>query len=117
MKINCHKLNNGGVGLYSLSPRVLALFTGVGYEWSDAQIAGEIVNFMVPSGEGGPGYSEAIATEWMTALGRGGLSEEEAQDLLRRRMDDRHGYAASEVLEDTDLPSDRYFRDAWEWED
>ena len=117
MKVNCHKKADGGVSIHYPTPEVLALLTGTGYGWSDAQIADEVAKFMVARADGGPGYSEAMSTEWMTAVGRGGLSAVAAQDLVRRRIDERRSYEASEVLEDTDLPTDRYFRSAWTWSD
>ena len=117
MKVNCHKKADGGVSIHYPTSEVFALLTGTGYGWSDDRITYEASKFMKSKADGGPGYSEAMSTEWVTAVGRGGLSEVAAQDLVRRRIDERHSYAASEVLEDTDLPTDRYFRSAWEWSD
>jgi hypothetical protein len=117
MKVNCHKKADGGVSIHYPTSEVLALLTGTGYGWSDAQMAYEASKFRTAKADGSPAHSEAMTIEWVTALGRGGLSETEAQDLIRRRTDERHAHEASEVLEDTDLPSDRYFRNAWTWSD
>ena len=47
---------------------------------------------------------------------RGGLTETAALTAIMER-DCRDFCECVGIIEDTDLPSDRYFRDAWEWSD
>ena len=46
----------------------------------------------------------------------GGVSAAEARQIIAA-MFQKPGTTLVAEIEDTDLPSDRYFRDAWEWED
>jgi len=41
----------------------------------------------------------------------------DTDDALIQRVINRHEITDYFVIDDTDLPSDRYFRDAWEWEE
>jgi len=57
---------------------------------------------------------EVAVRAWVVGITRGGMTEGEALaalDAFSRPAD----CTSCEVVEDTDLPTDRYFRDAWEW--
>jgi hypothetical protein len=62
------------------------------------------------------GIPEAVARRWANACVTGGLSETEALELLRDR-DASTDTARTVFVKDADLPTDRYFRDSWEWSD
>ena len=59
---------------------------------------------------------EVAVRAWVEALCYGGLTE--AEFLARVGAKDCPDDCVShQVIEDSDLPTDRYFRDAWEWSD
>jgi len=126
------RMANGGVASYSVTAEVIALMTGQGYGWDATRINQEAAKFTIPSVDGSwAGFSLEFATEWATAAGRGGLTEDEVFDLIRRRSQLRHGYTASALVESDTLPHHltcegdceednccgRYFRDALVWDD
>jgi hypothetical protein len=115
-----HKLANGGVGDYPPNPKVMAVMMGSDLRWSSERIAHEISMFTLGA-DGWPGFSLAFATEWVSALSNGGLTEAAALDLFARRIRLRRGYTQSAVVEGTTLPyhfdGDRYFRNAIRWDD
>ena len=113
-----HKLADGGVGIYPPEPKVLALMMGGGLGWDEARIASEASKFTIPSPDAGwAGFSAEFADAWCRAWGKGGLTEAEALELFTQRIQLRRGYTVSAVIDDSDLPTDRYFRNAWEWSD
>jgi hypothetical protein len=126
------KKADGGVANYPPTPEVIALMTGRGYDWDTARINREAAKFTVPNVSGTwPGFSLEFGTEWATAAGRGGLTEDEVFDLIKRRIQLRRGYTASALVEPDTLPHHltcegncaeedccgRYFRDAIVWDD
>ena len=110
MKVIVHKKPDGGVSVSHFSPALLAAMTDSGYGWSQERIDYEIGKFVAG------GKSESVVRPFTTAVGKGGVSESEAIELIRAK-DDKADCLGCTVIEDTDLPSDRYFRDAWEWSD
>ena len=61
---------------------------------------------------------ELVMRRFVEAVDSGGLTEIEARDAIVDRTCLRLGDCVSHALvEDSDLPVDRYFRDAWEWSD
>ena len=126
-KVNIFTQSSGILSIDTPTPLILALLTGNGLGLSDAQKSIQIAQFAVPTGP----YPLDIATEWVNAIASGGLSEDAAIDLLRRKYIARHGAPVDgeasgivrrganqpRTIEDTDLPADRYFRNAWEWSD
>jgi len=59
---------------------------------------------------------ELVIRRFEEAKVTGGLTETEALTAIMER--DCRGFCECVgIVEDTDLPSDRYFRDAWEWSD
>jgi hypothetical protein len=68
------------------------------------------------------GYPEPIARANFEGKAFGGLSESDAHDALAAYHAEGVRVSVGPVIsyhhcEDTDLPSDRYFRNAWEWSD
>ena len=59
---------------------------------------------------------ELVIRRFEEAKVTGGLTETEALTAIMER--DCRGFCECVgIVEDSDLPSDRYFRDAWEWSD
>ena len=122
MHIILHKMADGGVDCRRLSQTNIRIMMGGGMGWTDTRIEWEVEKLMMPAPAAGwVGYSRAMATEWATAQGKGGLTEDEVLDLLKRRVQERRGYTVSEIMDDSLLPKeisgDRYFRDAVVWDD
>ena len=62
--------------------------------------------------------SAALAREYATALCNGGLTENQALDLIARNdLATRPGCTYQIIDKADDEMWDRYFRDAWEWSD
>lgn len=119
------------VAISSIDPKVLAALTGSGgvvrsdkVEWeiakhfitNDADSAAckaDHVAFLAPH----IGSAREVAVRaWVMGITNGGLTETEALatlDAFSRPSD----CDSCETIEDTDLPTDRYFRDAWTWSD
>ena len=108
-----------GVSIGYISQSTLALLTDTGLGWSDAEIQREITKRTTSDA------NIALATEWAIALGRGGMTEAAAIDLLSRK-DAPIGATGRIVVEDTTLPAhitggptkdpkERYFRDCCVW--
>ena len=61
---------------------------------------------------------ELKARSYVEAMAYGGLTEAEAVAIFEAGACDSLGDCVSHaIIQDTDLPTDRYFRDAWEWSD
>ena len=80
-KVNIFTQSSGILSIDTPTPLILALLTGNGLGLSDAQKSIQIAQFAVPTGP----YPLDIATEWVNAIASGGLSEDAAIDLLRRK--------------------------------
>jgi len=69
------------------------------------------------------GIPESVVRPYCEAKANGGVSEEQAisyiaaQDAAYVAMIMDLTVTATHIAQDTDLPTDRYFRDAWEWSD
>jgi len=114
MKVVAHK-HVDRVVITHFSPSLLAVMTGTGYGWSQDRIDYEVGKFVNPSAPE-VGKTDSIIRPYIEAIARGGVTEDRAIDLIRARSDFSDCLGCT-VIEDTDLPSDRYFRNAWEWED
>lgn len=101
-----------------ISQNELAILMGVGCGWDTEQIDRQIINFArsIPLG---------VATAWVHARAKGGLTEAEAIALIISK-DSPAGTLATAVVEDavlspimkrTATAEDRYFRDAIRWDD
>jgi hypothetical protein len=58
----------------------------------------------------------AVVRRFVEACAVGGVSATEARQIIAA-MFQKSGTTLVAEIEDADLPADRYFRDAWEWED
>ena len=108
MKVIVHKKSGGGVSVSHLSPSLLAAMTSQGYGWNQERIEYEVGKFVAS------GKSDSVIRPFITAVAQGGVSESDAIELIRAK-DDKADCLGCTVIEDTDLPTDRYFRNAWEW--
>ena len=105
-----HKRPDGGISISCPSQKLLAVMTGAGYGWSQERVDYEVGKFVAS------GKSDGIIRPYMVAIASGGKTELEAIELIRAK-DDKPDCLGCVVIEDTDLPTDRYFRNAWEWSD
>ena len=103
----------GGLSIHSIDPTMYAALTETGFGWNESRIAWEIEKQTAPLG----GLTEEFASIWVTALANGGKTDVEAFDLFVQWVSQYRGFSTYSICEDTDLPSDRYFRNAWEWSD
>jgi len=133
MDVILHKKFDGGVSCSHPSQGILEIMTGTGLGWAtDERIAYEAAKFTIPNPETGwLGFSESFATEWTLAVGRGGLTYNQAMNLITRRSQLRNGYSESLIVDNELLPyhisgkarcldpdcQDRHFRDAMVWDD
>lgn len=70
--------------------------------WREDQIARQIAD----------GIPERVAVAWVKALHAGGLTEADALWLIAERDALRHG-TALEIVDISDIPTDRTYRNAW----
>jgi len=121
-----HKKQDGGIASHPPNPRVVALMMASGLGWDDAMIERQVAVGIQPvtaeaALAGKQTYTSAMAREWATAMGKGGLTEAAVFDLFARRVQARNGYTSSVLIDDTQLPDeiigDRYFRDGIVWDD
>jgi hypothetical protein len=89
--------------------------TGNGYGWEQDRIDYEVGKFVNPPAPE-VGRADSIIRPYIEAIARGGVTEDKAIDLIRATIDSSDCLGCT-VIEDTDLPTDRYFRNAWEWSD
>lgn len=119
MKVVIHKRptdeDGSAIEIQHFNPFLLSLMTGNGHGWDADRIAYEVGKFTNPPSPE-VGKSVDVVQPYINALARGGVTESQAIELIRA-MSDKSDCAGCVVAEDTDLPSDRYFRNAWEWED
>jgi hypothetical protein len=106
-KIVVHK-HADGISITSFNTTLLALMTGNGYGWEQERIDYEVAKFVAG------GTAEDVIRPYMNAVANGGITEVQAIDLIRAK-DDKADCLGCTTIENTDLPTDRYFRNAWEW--
>lgn len=100
---------DGWVYITHPTPEIMSIFTNGGapdgyfgrIDW-DAQIASMVDR----------GVSERTATKWVRSVLSGGLTDAEAYELIRDR-DTQPDWNGKELWERADIPTDRWFRDAW----
>jgi hypothetical protein len=114
MKVVVHK-HSDGISISNFSPTLLGIMTGTGYGWSQDRIDYEVGKFVNPPAPE-VGRADSIIRPYIEAIARGGVTEDKAIDLIRAK-DDKADCLGCTVIEDSDLPTDRYFRNAWEWSD
>jgi hypothetical protein len=109
--------SDGGVSKCNLSQTHLTAMQASGLGWNDAKIVTEIAKFVAA------GKTNAIATNWVNAIGKGGLSESDALDVFVAFLTESD-FSASHIIEESALPAemqadasaeDRYFRNAQVW--
>lgn len=107
---------DGGVTNYPPNPDVLQTMMGQGLGWSATQIQQETAKLVQDTRIPWP---VLLATAWVTALANGSLTESQALELFRQRFLLIPGVTGAVVVDDNTLPAfmttDRYFRDAAEW--
>jgi hypothetical protein len=130
MKCLMYGLDNGVV-IGSVSEKILAGMMGAGGLVKEGQIDREVAKFLMETEadeallkvsvpdllalRAGP-YEVAVRA-FVEACCFGGLTEAEALMAIAGKDAPETGLEHIEIIEDTDLPSDRYFRNAWEWSD
>lgn len=108
--------NDGTIGIMSCSVQAVATLTGPGGQYSAEWGTREIEKRT-------PASPLALVQEYTKAMIHGGLTESAAIDLLQRMADvsveqgQEKACVARHQVDDADLPTDRYFRNAWEWEE
>jgi len=135
MKLICHVRSNNPIAISSWNPDHQALMTGAGGWYPlETNIEREIAKKLIENTNASNveftadweaflnarkgSAKEVKARAYVEAMANGGLSEDEAIAIFTTLSCDYLGDCTNHVIiEDTDLPSDRYFRDAWEWED
>jgi hypothetical protein len=60
----------------------------------------------------GRGIRQVVAVKWITVLFTGGLTDAEAYELIRDR-DTHADWSGKELWNRSEIPADRWFRDAW----
>jgi hypothetical protein len=111
------RTSDGGVTTCSLNQSLLTAMQASGYGWDDAKIAVEIAKFEAA------GKTTEVATNWCNAVGKGGLTEDEALAVFVAFLN-KSDYSASHIMEESALPTEMqssataeqlYFRDAQVW--
>jgi len=115
MKILCYVRADKSVGIGHISHNLLALMMGDGYGWEQDRIDYEINKWVNPPAPE-VGLSSAIATAYVNGIAKGGMTEDEAIDLIKAKFTPSY-CVECHIIEDSDLQTDRYFRTAWEWSD
>jgi hypothetical protein len=109
--------SDGGVTKSNLNPKHVAAMQASGFGWTDEKIAKEIARWVAA------GKTTEVATNWCNAIGKGGLTEDEALDVFVAKLN-KSDYSASHIIEESSLPTEmqstataeqRYFRDAQVW--
>jgi len=110
MKISVHLRLDGGVTITHYSKELVGVMTDAGYGWGIEQISYEVNKFVLS------GKSIEIVQPYIEAMANGGVTELEAITLIQNMINPSDCIRCI-ILEDTDLPNDMDFRDAWEWKD
>ena len=112
MKCIVHKFSDGTVEISHISPTCLAALTGNGGLIREEQVAQQIAKMSSPPAPE-VGLPLDIATNWVNAIHKGGLTETAAIALLAAK-DNPPDCVECYVKEESTLPVDRNFRAAWE---
>lgn len=123
MKTILQKKSDGGIVHYRPTEELRELMTGSGHGWSQEQIKVEAAKFSSSDGDDTdwPGFPEEFALRWCSAIGRGGLSENQMIELLAERTRKRRGYQHTVIIDLEDLPIEfterREHRDSLKFDD
>ena len=130
MKVIVFLREDNSVAIGHISPVVLDALTGSGEFIQESRIEQEIAKHLIGSdSDSEKAYAvswenfltskkgsdrEIKARRFVEGLVRGGLSESEAIVIMADFTipDDCTSY---QIAEDTEIPTDRYFRNSWEW--
>ena len=106
MKTILQKKQDGGVVHYPPTEELTRLVCGQGYVWGVERIETEALKFESPAGDDPEwrGFPSGFAVRWCTAIGTGGLTEDEMLNLLAERIQIRRGYQKAAIIELKDLP-------------
>jgi len=115
MKIFCYVRADKSIGVGHLNHNLIAMMMGTGYGWGQEKIDYEINKWVNPPAPEA-GLSSAIATAYINGIANGGMTEDQAIDIIRNK-DQPADCSECHIIDDSDLPTDRYFRNAWEWEE
>ena len=115
MKVLCYVRADKSVAIGHLNHDLIALMMGTGFGWEQDRIDYEINKWVNPPAPE-VGLSSAIATAYINGIANGGMTESEAIDLIKAK-DTPSDCSECHIIEDSDLQTDRYFRNAWEWSD
>lgn len=113
MKCIVHKRGDGGISIEYISPSLLAVMVGSGVGWDADRVEYEI-NKLVNPPSPETGKSDAVIRPYIVAVASGGVDEETAFNLVKNRSD-KSDCSGCETIEDSEIPTDRTFREAWEW--
>ena len=130
MKKLCYRRADDSVVIGSPSPQAQEIITGAGGMVKPEKIDWEVAKFLIDVSNEAEFQAdwaeflrvrigsarEVVMRAWVEALCYGGLTEEEFLSRLAAK-DCPDDCVSHQVIEDTDLPTDRYFRNAWEWSD
>ena len=108
MKCLVHSRPDGGVSITHPTPRTFRAITeGGGLLTAYGLTFERALAVMLANGR-----DERQASRWLKALEYGGLSEADAWDAVRWRCVDP-SHTAAEVCDFSEVPADRWFRNAW----
>ena len=129
MKKLCYRRADNSIVIGSPSQEIMEIITGAGGLIRPERIDREVAKFLIDVSNETEfqadwveflrvrigSAKEVAARAWVEGLCYGGLTE--AAFLARVDAKDRpDDCVGCQIVEDSDLPSDRYFRNAWEWE-
>jgi hypothetical protein len=130
MKVIVFLRDDNSVAISHISSVILDALTGSGEFIQESRIEQEIAKHLIGSdSDSEKAYAvnwenfltskkgsdrEIKARRFVEGLARGGLSESEAIVIMADFTipDDCTSY---QIAEDTEIPTDRYFRNSWEW--
>jgi hypothetical protein len=130
MKVIVFLRDDNSVAISHISSVILDVLTGSGEFIQESRIEQEIAKHLIGSdSDSEKAYAvnwenfltskkgsdrEIKARRFVEGLARGGLSESEAIVIMADFTipDDCTSY---QIAEDTEIPTDRYFRNSWEW--
>lgn len=114
MDVIVHKGTESSIYISQINPAFLSIAMGAGEQYSDEKKERIIAAWVQEP----HGFPLDFATEYVNAVSAGGMTEAEVYALLARRTTIRRGLEGTwEKVAEESLPSDRYFRNAWEWSD
>ena len=102
-----------GIDITHPSKTLVAVMMGEGFGWDQKRVDHEIDKWVNPA-FGAAKLDVAVATPYVEALAKGGLSETEAI-LLIQDKDEVIGCLGHRLVDPSELPEDRTTRHLWEY--